>query len=226
MKTKEQLKEIFVENINTDNKKEKLLGEFVNIVTTNINRDGIENLLNYLIYDSDFTTAPASTRYHGCYECGLLQHSLDVFYAIKDELSFIYGKRWSEKYSVETASIVSLFHDMCKIDRYKKSLKNVKNIDTGKWETKEVYVYNENTLEMGHGSKSVIMLSQYIKLTEEEIQAIYWHMGAYDLGNYNTVSHLSDTFQKNTLAFALHRADMLATYITDNKYFEPISYNS
>ena len=41
-------------------------------------RPGIENLLEF-IRKSDFYTAPASTRFHGAYEGGLLEHSLNVY---------------------------------------------------------------------------------------------------------------------------------------------------
>ena len=75
---------------------------------------------------------------------------------------------------------------------------------------------------MGHGSQSLYIVTKYFVLDDFEAQAIYWHMGAYDLGNYNTVSDLSVAYERNMLAFALHRADMIATYVVDNKYFEPI----
>ena len=38
-------------------------------------REGIENLISF-IEKTDFFTAPASTRFHGSFEGGLLEHSL------------------------------------------------------------------------------------------------------------------------------------------------------
>ena len=42
-----------------------------------VNREGMDELINF-IEKSDFFKAPASTRFHGSYEGGLLEHSLNV----------------------------------------------------------------------------------------------------------------------------------------------------
>ena len=53
---------------------------FIEIYKKNITREGADKLLEYLDSPaSDFFTAPASTRYHGAYEGGLLEHSLNVY---------------------------------------------------------------------------------------------------------------------------------------------------
>ena len=52
--------------------------EFIEIYTQQIHRDGSEQLLNWL-QTTDFFTAPASTRFHGACECGLVMHSLNVY---------------------------------------------------------------------------------------------------------------------------------------------------
>ena len=43
-----------------------------------IKRDGANQLLNW-IEKSDFFTAPASTKYHGASEGGLLRHSVQEY---------------------------------------------------------------------------------------------------------------------------------------------------
>jgi hypothetical protein len=203
------------------NNYENLKKEFYELLNTNISRDGISSLLEYL-EKSDFFEAPASTKYHGAYKGGLLEHSINVYYSLIDTLQFYFGKDWEQRYSKETATIVSLFHDLCKIGRYKTELKNVKNMETGRWEEKFVYVYDKDYHNMGHGAKSVMIILDHMYLTEIEKEAIFWHMGAFDLGNYNTVGDLGETYSRNTLAYALHRADMDATYIIENPNFEPI----
>ena len=70
---------------------------------------------------------------------------------------------------------------------------------------------------MGHGAKSLARALSCLRLSEEIQQAIYWHMGAFDLGNYNTVHELSTAFTDNKLAFLLHMADMVCTYIVENE---------
>ena len=57
---------------------EKQKQEFLSLCRENIHREGLEDLLTWL-QKSDFFTAPASTRYHGAYEGGLCEHSLDVY---------------------------------------------------------------------------------------------------------------------------------------------------
>ena len=51
---------------------------FLSILRDKVHRDGIENLIQWL-EDSDFFVAPASTRFHGNYDGGLCEHSLNVY---------------------------------------------------------------------------------------------------------------------------------------------------
>ena len=92
--------------------------EFIEIYRENIRRDGADKLLEYLMSpSSDFFTAPASTRYHGAYEGGLVEHSLNVYeclcdYLARERVQELYGIEASE----ETVAIVSLLHDICKMN--------------------------------------------------------------------------------------------------------------
>ena len=60
--------------------------EFIEIFKENITREGADRLLDYLEHKSDFFTAPASARYHGAYEGGLCEHSLNVYHCLVDYL--------------------------------------------------------------------------------------------------------------------------------------------
>ena len=191
---------------------------FKQIVADNIQRDGIENLMEWLENETDFFKAPASTRYHGSYEGGLLEHSLNVYDRLIWEMEKLIGQGWEEIYSPETIAIVALFHDLCKIDRYVLVEKWRKDSD-GQWESYDAYDYNREKAEMGHGAQSVFYLQKFIQLSEAEAQAIYWHMGAYDISPYSTLAHCSETFKWNPLAFLIHRADMAATYVLENEAF-------
>lgn len=196
-----------------------LIKDFKNIVATNIQRDGIDNLMEWVENETDFFTAPASTRYHGSYEGGLLEHSLNVYNRLMFEMNTVIGEGWEDIYSPETIAIVALFHDLCKIDRYVIAEKWRKDED-GQWESYDAYDYNKEKAEMGHGAQSVYYLQKFIQLTEIEAQAIYWHMGAYDISPYSSLANCSETFKWNPLAFLVHRADMAATYITENEAFD------
>ena len=57
--------------------------EFISIYKENIKREGADKLLEFL-ERSDFFTAPSSTRFHGSYEGGRVQHSLNDYHWLKD----------------------------------------------------------------------------------------------------------------------------------------------
>ena len=164
--------------------------EFITIYKENIRREGDDRLLEYL-EKSDFFTAPSSTRYHGSYEGGLVQHSVNVYHCLKDYLSRhrtreLYGMNYSD----ETIAIVSLLHDVCKINFYTVEMRNKKNEDTGQWE-KVPYDAINDTLPYGHGEKSVYILSGFFygdsRLTREEAFAIRYHMGFSGIEDKNTI---------------------------------------
>ena len=108
--------------------------EFISIYKENIKREGADKLLEFL-QKSDFFTAPSSTRYHGAYEGGLVQHSVNVYHCLKDYLSRPRTKElYGMDYSDETIALVSLLHDICKVNFYVTDYRNKKNEETGKWE--------------------------------------------------------------------------------------------
>ncbi|MBR5900547.1 MAG: hydrolase, partial [Clostridia bacterium] len=147
--------------------------DFLDIFDKYIKRDGADKLRSYLI-DSDFFTAPASTKFHCAYEGGLCDHSVNVYYRLLKNVQNEYGDEWEKVFSHETIAICSLLHDLCKIDFYKIDYRNVK--ENGEWIKKPVYIRDE-ALPYGHGEKSVYIISGYMKLTREEAFAIRYHMG-------------------------------------------------
>ncbi len=189
--------------------------EFIKLVRENIKREGVENLLDYL-ENSDFYIAPASTIYHGSYEGGLCEHCINVFHSLVAECKQTYGAKWQEQMSLESVAIVSLFHDLCKVNTYEPYMRNVKNETTGKWE--QVECYRKNVLfPLGHGEKSMFIVQNFMSIEPEEALAIRWHMGAFDTGEYNNVNELSMAFEKCKLAFLLHIADIKTTYLVEGE---------
>lgn len=172
------------------------------------NRSGILELITFLDKETDFFTAPASTNYHGACEAGLLIHSLEVYNAlVKIQTSFALGL---EKNSV---IICGLLHDICKANFYKRAYRNRKNDASGLWERVDAYEI-EDQFPVGHGEKSVIILQEYIKLYQEEVMAIRWHMGGFDdsAKTYTGAKCLSTAMGRSPLVTALHMADLSATY--------------
>ena len=135
-------------------------------------REGIDRLINHL-ETTDFFTAPASTKYHGNYEGGLMNHSISVYNVF---LKKVYDL--GLKLAPRSIIIISLLHDICKVNFYIKSLIWHKLL--GKWESYPGYKV-ENQFPIGHGEKSIIILQDYIKLTNTELMCIRWHMGIFDL---------------------------------------------
>src|SRR5574344_755775 len=170
-----------------------------------INRDGIDRLISF-IEKTDFFVAPASTRFHGAYEGGLLEHSLKVYEILDKKV-----KESELEVSSDTVKIVALLHDICQLNYYKVEYRNAKN-KNGDWE-KVPYYTVDDTIPYGHGEKSVMMLSEFITLTNEEKYSIRWHMGFTEPKElYSTIGC---AYKKYPLALLLFEADLESTYIFD-----------
>lgn len=194
-----------------------------------VKREGIEDLLAYL-EKSDYYTSPASSRYHNSYPGGLAEHSLSVYNALVFHYENLKDSDYDiPKLSEESLIIVGILHDLCKINTYHPTYRNQKVYSEngskqdagGKFDWEVVESYERKPLfAMGHGAKSVFIIQQFMNLTPEEAQAIYWHMGAYDISPYMTLNELSQAWNENLLAFLLHQADMTCTYITENELYQ------
>ena len=177
---------------------------FIEICSQTIKREGIDKLLSWL-EKSDFYTAPASTRFHGSYTGGLVEHSLNVY----DELKRLLSVYPEIKTTDETIAIISLFHDLCKVNFYVTEKRNRKN-ESGQWENYDAFSINEKFCYGGHGSKSVFIIQKFLKLTAEEGVAINCHMGSFD-GNKD----VGKAYEQFPLAWLLHVADESASYIIE-----------
>lgn len=181
---------------------------FLEICRTYIHREGVDELLRWL-EETDFFTAPASTRYHGNHEGGLLEHSLNVYRCLKARVSAdpLCGA------SEESVAVAALFHDLCKVNFYKRGTKNVK-VD-GVWVSKEIYEIDEKFPCGDHSDKSIIILQNFIKLLPEEILAIRAHMGANDSAVKGGSRFVDRIFERSRLAVHTHLADMEAAYLME-----------
>nr|DAP09012.1 MAG TPA: Putative helicase [Caudoviricetes sp.] len=142
-----------------------------------------------------FLTAPASTKYHGNHEGGLFEHSCKVAFYLR-KFTATMGLQWENKNS---PLLVGMFHDICKIDQYKI------DPETG------MYTHNTDTLLTGHGDKSVQILSQYMRLTEEEVMCIRYHMGAFT--DKEEWRYYTRAVNKYPNVLWTHTADMMASHV-------------
>lgn len=205
--------------------------KYVRYLQAYIQREGIENLIAWLDRMSDIKIAPASTKYHLSCEGGLIQHSLNVFIRLIRLLEQEYPKKfigndeegkeiWEETcpYSKETIAIVALLHDISKVNYYKKIFKNVQNQETGIWEKVPSYAVRDEEDRINyatHEENSVYMLSQFIKLTYEEMLAIRYHMGTLDSTEAFAQNRMISAYKHSPLALLLHTADMMAMCIDE-----------
>lgn len=188
--------------------------KFLKLYRENIHRPGADALLEYLCSPTcDFFVAPASTRYHGAYAGGLCEHSINVYECLKDYLE---RPRVQELYhlhcSEESLAVISLLHDVCKINCYKPSFRNVKD-ENGVWKKVPTFEFDD-PLPYGHGEKSVYIIGGFLRLSREEAFAIRFHMG---FSGSEEVRLVGNAFERFPLAFALATADMEATYFLEGK---------
>ncbi len=178
--------------------------EFLSIFEENVSRQGSKELLDWM-EKTDFFTAPASTKYHCACPEGLVMHSLSVYHTMVE-------KHFDEETdTLESFAICALLHDLCKAQFYKVSSRNVKNDETGKWESVPFYAI-EDRFPYGHGEKSVFLIERFMRLKSAEAIAIRWHMGGFDDPNGH---YLSQAFDKYPLAVKLHLADLESTYLRE-----------
>ncbi len=178
-------------------------------------REGKDALREWLLSDDcDFFTAPASTKYHGNYDGGLCEHSLDVYeMAVRLETMYredirkqylVLNRPYDQKQFVESMTIAALFHDLCKVNFYRTKI-NGRNT---------VFTVDEQLPFGGHGGKSVYVLSKYLKdIKDEEAIAINCHMG-FSRGTDNSIS-IGESFHFSPLAWIIHVADEAATFMLD-----------
>lgn len=153
--------------------------------------------LEEILDNEGFFDAPASTKFHGNYEGGLFDHSLKVT-EILVELTGKLDLEWSRP---ESPYIVGMYHDLCKIDAYKKDFET------------NAYVRNGDLWLPGHGEKSIVLANLFgISLTVEEVACIRWHMGAFE-----TDTHMWGYYDRAIEEFNnvlwTHTADMIASQI-------------
>lgn len=185
---------------------QKLWQEYIGLLR-NTKRQGIENLIQWLDV-TDFKYAPASTQYHSAFRGGLLKHSLNVYYAMHDFDVWLKFMEIPE----DTIIITSLLHDICKIDSYIESTRNVKD-ETGQWKTVPYFQYDE-LRPWGHGEKSIILIMQHgVMLNDVEISMIRNHMGFTANDDERRVSKL---FRICPQSVILHCADLEATMMLES----------
>lgn len=181
---------------------------------SHIQRPGIQNLIKWL-ETTDFFVAPASTKFHGNYECGLVEH---VCHVAEYALTIF---NWTLKYKPdyehlrESVIIAALFHDVCKINQYSMDKCWTKD-DNNKWVTYMGWKFEDN-FPIGHGEKSLYYITRHMELTQAEALAIRWHMGTSEPGTQiaGLTQYSYQSAFEHPLVKILIAADIASTTVGD-----------
>ncbi len=183
---------------------------------------GIENIDDIIAYldELKFFEAPASARNHFNFPGGLALHSLNVYdMAMKLRESVVALRPdTADLLAPESIAIAALLHDVCKANIYRRTIRRQKN-EIGVWEDIEGYEVDYSALPVGHGEKSVIMLLRAgLDLEDDELMAIRWHMGPWDLPAQSIEMDKSyrKAQEKSPLVALIHTADTLAAQILEH----------
>lgn len=172
--------------------------------------DSAENLTRLTacldwLKSTDFYICPASTRYHECYERGLLTHTLKVAKLASDlcQLPIFKSVRWAD------AIFVALVHDWCKIGYYESYEKNVKDA-SGNWVKEKAYKTRETSLTcFGHGVSSMFLAQRFFNLSVPVALAIRWHMAAWRVVD-SEMNELQQANETTPLVHLIQFADQLS----------------
>lgn len=154
---------------------------------------------------TDFFTAPASSKYHEPYPGGLCIHTLKVLNEVMNLLNL-------PKFIHQPACVaarIALVHDWCKINRYEQFMRNVKNEQTGVWEQVPSYRTKDTGVCFGHGVSSMFMAQQFFRMKMEEVLAIRWHQGHWNVCELEE-NEFNYANQNYPLCYLIQFADQLA----------------
>lgn len=187
--------------------------DFMAVYSNTIKRDGAASML-YWLDSNGFFTAPASTKNHGAQPGGLAAHSLNVYKRLfeiteRDVFGGTDGAPLAEDV-LETVAILGLLHDVCKVGVYHKA-DPFKAVLENKMDP---YTFRD-PFPLGHGEKSLFLITRHMALTEEEALAIRWHMGAYDDAVKGGSRSMTEAMNLTPWVWRLQEADMCAAWIDE-----------
>ena len=200
-----------------------LRADFLEVYSNTIRRDGAAAMIYWLDCKTDFFTAPASSKHHLAQPGGLAVHSLNVYKRLleitaRDVFGGTDGTLLAEEVR-ETVAILGLLHDVCKAGVYHQETKRRRNPETKQWEDYLGYTFRD-PFPLGHGEKSLFLITRHLALTEEEALAIRWHMGAYDDAVKGGSRSMTEAMNLTPWVWRLQEADMCAAWIDERSAAE------
>lgn len=168
-------------------------------------------MIEYLEEGTDFFDAPASTKHHCAYGGGLAEHSMNVWETLM-RLDTAFATCTPD----DQIAVVAILHDVCKTNYYVQEPAWRKDA-LGKWESYTRWGVND-ALPLGHGEKSLFIITKFIELSDAEAAAIRWHMGAWTAGvttDYSLSKAYNAAVDKYPLVTLLATADNLTTHLVE-----------
>ena len=203
--------------------KERFLNLFINDDNGSCmhSHPGHENCLDWL-KKSDFFEAPSSTLYHGNYEGGLCEHSLNVYRIALKLKDVLMSEGKTIDFTDDDLKVSALLHDICKTNFYVTKSKVFKDEEAPigqQWKKYMTYEIDDK-LPYGHGEKSVFILQRFFQLTGNEALAIRWHMGNSDpsisMSSYTKSAYLT-ALETVPLVMIISLADQFSTFLIEKK---------
>lgn len=141
-------------------------------------KEGFNQLIDFLEEKTDWLNSPASTKYHLNRQGGLLEHSCNVAETLLKLKAML-----APDISEESCVICGLFHDLGKAGmpgnpQYLINEKSLKQ-QTNEYFVQHPYVFNKSLTYLSVPVRSLYLILPYLKLEEDEVQAIMYHDGQY-----------------------------------------------
>ena len=187
----------------------KYMNKFLDFMKVNGKPIVSAEMMDWLI-GQGFFVKPAAIKHHGNHTGGLFEHSFMTAQVLV-EMTEKFDIPWTRP---ESPYIVGMLHDVCKLDDYiDKNASGIVVMGSGSPISKNPeWTYNPEPLFKGHGDKSVMMLSQVMTLTEEEMLCIRFHMGAYVTDEWDAYDRAIRKYQS---VLFTHTADMYSSKVKD-----------
>lgn len=175
-----------------------------------IRRKEFYQLCCFIEKETTWLTAPASTRYHLPVESGLLEHSCNVA-----EYMLKLKEAMRPEISDESCVIVALLHDLGKVGMpgnplYLINEPSTKQIRFG-YPATVPYRFNRDLTYLSVPIRSIYLALLYIKLSDEEVQAIVYHDGQYVDDNRSVAT------KEAPLTLLLQFADLWSGFVVEKE---------
>ena len=170
-------------------------------------------LMEHLEKNTEWMTAPASTRFHLCKECGLLEHSVNVAETLLKMKELL-----APEITDESCVIVGLLHDLGKAGvpgtpQYVVNEPSPKQKQYG-YPASTPYRWNSDLTYLSVPARSLYLVLPFLPLSETEAQAILYHDGQYVDDNRSVAKN------EEPLTLLLQYSDNWCGFIVERDTYE------